>query len=365
MIVLSDSGMLKGRKGKMVDECRQILSGLLSNDVRAQGIYEDRFQLHGRNSEHTVAVTARYLSFGYQHFFPAMQAFRFDFGGGGWSTQAMIDPARLPGGLLNTAPLWNRVPMAPGISFALPVDWEAAANLLPRLGVKKEEAARIIRAVNGPVGVCWYPKSRLHTPLFVVPLRRALGPAETKLLARVFEAAIGAKKPDLNGEGERPDPVTATQPVAGYRLWQRKVDSRYGVSGSGNHGGGSGQKGRFFLATLVQHSQSLIFSPDSQLVEDALSVAAKKFPALGDLLPKNGVVLAVITPSSLSAMGQAETLASLPAAEEPVLRDAAHAYLLPKLEALKRYPAYGLLLPDDVQPIKNQWLPVFWRPLGK
>ena len=364
MVILSDAGMLKDRKGKMTDDSRNILSALLSKDVRAQRIYGDRFQVNGTASEHTVAVTARYLSFGYQHFFPAVQSLRFDFGKDGWSTQVMVDPGTLPAGSLNTAPLWNLVPMEPSICFALPVDWDTAGSLLPRLGMKKEEAKGLIRAINGPVGVCWYPKSRLHTPLFVVPISRALGPSETKFLAKAFEAAIGLKRPDLNGSAEGPYPATAVQNPDNSRLWQRLVPSRYGIHRPGEKGKGTRRDGRFFQVTLAQHARSLIFSPDERLVEDALAVAAKKFPALGDSLPKGGAIIAVITPSSLSALVQTETFASLPAAEEAVLRSAANAHLLPKLAALKRHPAYSLILPENVQPIPNQWVPVIWRPVG-
>jgi uncharacterized protein YfaA (DUF2138 family) len=364
MVILSDGAVLKDRKGVIADTTRKILSGLLNKETNEQRIYQDGFRLSEENSEHSIVATARYLSFGYQRFFPSIQALRFDFGKNGWSTHVMFDPNALPAGGLDTVELWNMVPSELSVCVALPVDWYAAAALLYKLGAKEQEVRGVVGAIKGPGGVCWYPKSHLHTPLFVLPIKRPLGAGETTLLAKMFETVIGTQEPSLKDKGDARFPVMTRRHGDLSLLWQREVTSPYGPHRANGQKESSPTGGRFFRVTLAYHKQSLFFSPDDELVQDALAVADKKFPALGDTLPDGGSVIAVVKPASLITLLEGETMASLPS-KEPVLRSAARARLFPRLAALKKYPSYGLVLPPNIKPTSNQWLPVAWQPLEK
>jgi uncharacterized protein YfaA (DUF2138 family) len=365
MIILSDAGMLQDANGQIADTTRTLLAGLLGKDQRAQRVFRDQFSLSGDDSDHTIVATARYLSFGYQHFFPSILALRFDFGKAGWSTQLMFDPNVPSASRYGTSGLWSAVPAESSVCVALPVDWRLASTMLYKVGAKKEEVGRIVAALDGPGGVCWYPKSRLYTPLFVVPVRKPLGPSETALLARIFETVIGAQEASLEDKEDARFPVTATRPGNGSHLWQRDVTSRYGVRKSGEKTEGPSGNSRFFRVTLAQHNRSLIFSPDDELVQDALAVADKKFPSLGEELSNEGEVIAVFRPASLGRLLRAETLSSLSPNEEPVLRGVAKARLLPRLELLQKYPAYSLVLPASTGPVVNKWLPVTWQALRR
>src|SRR3989449_11346148 len=66
-------------------------------------------------------------------------------------------------------------------------------------GVEPAATQPVVEALDGPAAVCWYPRSRLYTPLFLVPTRRPLEPAEAAVLERLFTAALGAWGRSLRG----------------------------------------------------------------------------------------------------------------------------------------------------------------------
>ena len=180
MIILSDVDMLTDGDGKISKKSQDVLSGLLSKDHGLQKTYRDRFGLSETASKHTIAATARYLSFGYQHFFPTLRAIRFDFRGKGWSTKILADTTKLAG----TTSLWNAIPTNPSVCVALPVDWKASGAILKKFGASDDQVARIIAAADSPVAVSWYAKSHLHTPLFLVPLKAPLGRFRSQTLIK-------------------------------------------------------------------------------------------------------------------------------------------------------------------------------------
>jgi uncharacterized protein YfaA (DUF2138 family) len=358
LVVASHAGMLTDESGALSDRARHVLAAVLSRDSTSHRIYHDRFEIEPRRARHSVAVSARYASFGYQRFFPAVQALRFDFGRDGWSTRVLLDTAALAANGSGTSGVWAMAPTAPSVCVALPVDWRAAAALVPAMGASEADARVASEAAEGPAGVCWYRTSRLHTPLFVVPVRRALDARGTTLLGRMFASVVGTREPTLAGQDDPRFPVVGATRPAGSFVWQRQVAARSGV-----HRDAGSTRGGHFLVTLAQHPRGLVFSPDNGLVEDALAVADKRWPALADSLPASGTVLAVVTPRSLAALLEAETFATLTPAEQPVFRNAATAHLLPKLEALARYPAYALVVPPGVSS-SDAWLPVDWVTVG-
>src|SRR2546422_10703550 len=90
-------------------------------------------------------------------------------------------------------------------------------------GVEPAATQPVVEALDGPAAVCWYPRSRLYTPLFLVPTRRPLEPAEAAVLERLFTAAVGAGERSLEGadgpryagaRGEAADPAPRPRPRA-------------------------------------------------------------------------------------------------------------------------------------------------------
>ncbi|HEV8473848.1 MAG TPA: DUF2138 family protein [Methylomirabilota bacterium] len=344
LVILSDAAMLTDRGGRVRGAGRAVVAGLLSARAEARDVYRRHFALEPGERRHTLAVGARYLSFGYQRFFPGMSALRFDFARDGWATRVLLDPGALPERALATRALWALTPGEPGACVALPVRWQEAATLAEAIGVEAAATRPVVEALDGPAAVCWYPTSRLYTPLFLVPTRRALTPAEAAVLERLFRVGLGEPEPHAGDA----------------HVWRREVASPDGI-----HRPRTTPGQRYFVATLARHRHALAFSPDDRLIAEALAVAERTYPALADVLPADATVLAVLVPRSLGTLAEAEAFASLPAGQEPVFRNAASAHLVPRLAKLKTYPAYALVLPADAAPRADRWLAVEWRPLAR
>src|SRR2546428_3717647 len=72
LVILSDAAMLTDRRGRLRGEGPRVVAGLLSARAHAQRLYRDHLALEPGERRHTLAVSARYLSFGYQRFFPGV-----------------------------------------------------------------------------------------------------------------------------------------------------------------------------------------------------------------------------------------------------------------------------------------------------
>ncbi len=363
LVILSDAAMLTDRKGRL--RGATAVAGLLSGRAEAREVYRRHFALEPGERGHTVAVGARYLSFGYQRFFPGVSALRFDFARGAWATRVRLDPAALPEGALATRAVWSLVPAEPAACVALPVRWQEAATLAEAIGVEADATRPVVEALEGPGAVCWYARSRLYTPLFLAPARRALTPAEAAVLERLFTAAVGAAERELPGRDDPRHAVTRAE-SPDTAVWQRRVSAPDGV----RKDGAGPRAPAYFQVSLARHRHAVAFSPDDRLIADAVAVAGRTYPALADVLPADATVLAVLVPRALGTLAEAEAFASLPAGQEPVFRNAASTRLAPRLAALKTYPAYALVLPaqaepgrSDAAPRADRWLPVEWRRL--
>src|SRR5437899_2903155 len=131
LVIVSDAGMVLDADGKVSAAARPVLEALLGE--ASAGYYHARLGLEPGGRRHRVVVGARYLSFGCQRFFPAVQALSFDFGPEGWATRVRFDRRALPAGGFEPSVLWRLAPVAPSACFALPVDWAAAATLVSSL----------------------------------------------------------------------------------------------------------------------------------------------------------------------------------------------------------------------------------------
>lgn len=326
-------------------------------------------------------MSANYLSFGYQQYFPGIEALRFDFGSGkdgagnGWQSAALIDPARLSAKWDNAA-LWRALPSDPAACATLPVDWKAAGTLLKSVAGDAKEiseaAAHVGDAFAGPAAACWYGKSSLVAPLFVAKLSSASQAEAVKpALGALFGQIVGsyeakAQADDKSGPYKRL-PVTMKQGPANATLWQRPVSARYGTAQSaGAPFAAQLSSDRYFPVTLAIAGDVVVFSPDARLVEDALAVLAKRFPAVADSLPKDKAdrIVLTMTPASLAPLVRREAGAALPADQEAVFLNAAQTHLFPKLKALSGYAPVSLALDGGVLSSRG-WVPVTWLSSGR
>ncbi|MDE1182236.1 DUF2138 domain-containing protein [Paraburkholderia sp.] len=392
LVVLSAPGVLLDAKGGVLSDRGDAVATLLTsgNDdaARAYGLQASGDAPNG----HRLIVSANYLSFGYQTFFPGIEALRFDFNGtngtgtngtgANWQTAALIDPARLPQ-QWNSAALWRALPANPAACASLPADWNAATALLGKIDTADaapDAKAALTAALSGPAAVCWYAKSTLVAPVFIASVKNADAASMTALkatLGKTFGDVIGAyearaaQRGDANGtsgssstaDAYRRLPVTTTDRSADVTLWQRPVSARAGTALASKASFASQLSAdRYFPVTLALAHGYLIFSPDARLVDDTLAVLDKRYPALADTLAPQRLSRTVLTltPASAAALVEREAAAALPADQEAIFRNAARTHLNPKLRALAHYPSLSLSLPASL-PGSTAWVPVDWQ----
>lgn len=370
LVALSEAGMLLDAEGAPIGERARAVAAWLSADAASHAAMQQSFALEGeRKSGHRVVVGANYLSFGYQTYFPAIEALRFDFspakdGATGWRTSALTDGARLPQSW-NGAALWQALPSDPAACAMLPVDWQAAGKMLKTVTGGADALARQVgEAFTGPAAVCWYDKSPLAAPLFAASIRSEEAATALKpVLGTLFEQVIGAHEPKAGGEKGQYVRLPVQEKSGAAARWMRPVSSPYGTKAArGTPFAGKLTGGRYFPVTLALTQRTVLFSPDAALVDDALAVLAKRYPAASDSMARAtlGRTVLTFTPASLAPLMRREALAALPSDQEPLFLNAARVHLLPKLKALGAYPPVSLVLPADV-PGKRAWVPVEWQ----
>lgn len=339
MVILSHPGMLYGGKeGTDTDEAtRGAVAAMLSSDTAKQQQLRRQFQLQSDGAAHSVAVKADVLSLRYQPFFGALSALRFDFSKGSWESRALIDGAKLARGGYDTGALWSALPHDPAACFAVPADWTALTPVLERLGSSTTvPVAPLAGQMTGPAAVCWYGSSRLYTPVFVAT--RKAGANNDAVLEALFGAALGSKGAS----------AVAKKAVAKGFSYSRTVDTLIGKQ----------------TPTLGVSGDTVVFSSDPALVAQSLAVLRKQAPAASDSFKDTQHTVGLIAPRALATLIGKEAFDTLPTAEEPVLRAAADAHLVPRLEALKQFPTYRMLL-KGVPATGASWQRIEWQAAPK
>jgi uncharacterized protein YfaA (DUF2138 family) len=369
LLVFSGAGLLLPANPEQIATVAQFLA-----QPRLEALFTERFKLDGPAPTHQLAVAAEYLSFGYQRFFPALEALHFDFGPTGWSSAAWLTAALPP-----AEEVWKAVPTGAAMCIAAPVHPATVTTLIGQL-LPGEPGTQLLAALESPAALCWYRRSRLYTPLMLIKTRRSdLTPQLRALFAQATgspEAAIPAPAPTATDAAaatpvaRSPAPPRKTyhppfavteQPCSGGMIWRREVSSRYGLHpAKASPNAEAMRSSRFFAVTLAYCDQTLIFSPDDALAQQAVAVLAKQYPALADALPSGLDPVALIFPRSLAELLETELQESLPEAQEPVFRASVARYLLPQLEKSKQFPAQALDLPSGA----TGWVPIRWSALA-
>ncbi|OYO31266.1 DUF2138 family protein [Janthinobacterium sp. PC23-8] len=329
LVILSHPGMLYGGADHKDGDgtAEKTVVSLLGKDADKQNVFHPQFHLDNAAPEgHSIAVKADFLSFGYQPFFGALEALRFDFQHGAWQSKVLLNGDKLKNGGkdgYDSSALWPVLPHNPSACFSVPVDWSALQPVLKRLGSKTTEpVAPLAEHLQGPAAACWYGNSRLHTPVFVATRKPQAGDdaAVVNIYGSLFEAAIGGKDPVRKSTGK--------DGAGEFVRWERTIATALGPT----------------TAALAVAGNTVVFSADGKLVDQVLAVRRKQAAAASDLLPDGAHTVGLIAPASLARLIQFEAFDTLPANNEPVLRAAANEHLVPRLDALKKYPPLRMVL---------------------
>ncbi len=374
LLMLSSADMIYGElpqgeegatDGEAVEAQESVLARVSAQMAEAllagQHPFPEQFGLAERGElGQRVTLGADFLALGYRRFLPAFAGLRFEMNEQGWSSYLALDDVDGQSAF-DFAPVWQAMPMGASACVALPVAPGLPERLLTKVGAEPEAARELAEQLSGSAGLCWYPDSRLHSPLLVGTLKQTPGAQTDAELAKLFERVIGAWEPNAEG-GSFP---VETRSEGETHTWQRQVGSNFGQypADLADEPDALASRG-FFRIGLARHGATLLFSLDDRLLEKGLQTLDKRFPPLADVLPANALVPAYLAPDSMAALLERETLESLPEDIEPVFRNAAQANLLPKLRALSGHGKYALSLPADAEADEAwQWLPLQWRAL--
>lgn len=382
VVILSDPGLLFDGNRQVDRDSAKTIAALLSPDATEQGVYRRHFGLGAPGADHVLLADSNLLSLGYRQFFPGLQALQLDVAPGGASvrTRLRVADKTLPS-VPATATLWSGVPMGAAVCSWLPADWRQAHALLDaavaEAGERSDKAAakapaaastasaasatpatppwkppadtqaawgRLVANLDGPAAVCWYARSQMHTPLLVAHLRAGAPPAAVDRGMDLLAQWLLPDGAEAQPHGKEP---------AAARRWQQDVGASYGYYGADNTSG--------YRMTLARAGSWVSFSPDDKLVELALSAQQRRYPALGDTLPAGAATLAVVAPRQVADLVQREAFAVLPAQQE-LFRQAATQHLVPRLDALRRWP--DVHAAPVGAPSPQGWVDIVWVPLA-
>ncbi len=278
--------------------------------LAGQHPFPERFGLGERGAlQQRVTLGADFLALGYRRFQPAFAGLRFELNDQGWGSFLALDEVEGQGAF-DFAPVWRAMPMGASACVALPVAPGLPERLLTKVGAEPKAAAELAGQLSGSAGLCWYPDSRLHSPLLVGTLKDTPGAQTDAELGALFDRLIGAWEPYAEG-GSFPVEETAQGEL---HKWQRQVGSNFGQypADLAEQPDALASRG-FFRVGLARHGSTLLFSLDDRLLDTAAQTLDKRFPPLAEVLPGNALVPAYLAPDSLAALLERETLDSLPA----------------------------------------------------
>jgi uncharacterized protein YfaA (DUF2138 family) len=157
VVVLSSPGLLLDAENAVVPAAGDVVGGLLSARVAPRAVWRKSLSLEDEGPRHTLAVRAHWFSFGYQRFFPALEALRFDFGDGRWETRALLDGGAASPAAFADRQLWASLPANPALCAMLPVDWTKGSGIGHEAPAPVAASVRAVSdALEGPAAACWY-----------------------------------------------------------------------------------------------------------------------------------------------------------------------------------------------------------------
>jgi uncharacterized protein YfaA (DUF2138 family) len=364
LLVFSDASLLLNTEA----EAQQTLNQLLAAANPAE-VWKQAFQITARTATHSLAVSANYLSQGYQALFPDLHALRFDYDAAGWKAGIAAVNA-----FPSTAKVWRAIPDRPALCVALPVDPDRMAVLLSKF-VPEDNAEQLSDAIEAPALVCWYDKAQLYAPLLAIQKKSTTSLGDSLQVA--FDAAIGTHEAGVAQQPAEPAPTAengeqqvaevkvdyhppfeiSQQKTAEGRILRREVSSPYGyLSNEDSEHQQDMRSSRYFLVALAEWQDLLLFSPDSRLVDDAVAVLEGRYPALVDSMPDADNTFVAVTPENLAELVKTSLLDSLPDQQEAIFRANVSERLLPQLEKFKDQGVVRLRAPSA----KASWEPLEW-----
>jgi uncharacterized protein YfaA (DUF2138 family) len=357
-----------------------------------KGFYKRLFNVELKN-KHSVILDSEFLSFGYNYFIPSLKAIRLDFENKKWGVQSLLEGDE-KFKTASTSELWKAFPKTTAMCTGLPLKSERVSGIvnkykeltLKRLEeaknnpkeeqstetsenkegqdkvgskvAKKEKPLDIEKAlfsereigdlVKNVVAACWYERSTIYTPLFITKVSNTENKKEK--IKFLFDKFIGG----LEKKYEYKEIKEQTQ--NGITVFTRVISSKYGVKESHETTEQGLKFDKFFDAKLAYNNEYLIFSPDGDLVDLAISTLNKKNPSLHDELKiSNKNISYLLSPYGLSQLLNKYMKEALPSGQESVFRAAIEGHLSSAFKKLANLKPFGVDMPKTSEDKTMKW----------
>lgn len=353
------------------DKLKRNISETVGADL-GKGFYKRLFNIDFKG-KHSIILNTNYLTFGYSYFIPSLKAIRLDFHAKEWSVHSfMSNNEKLK--TVSSAELWKVFPKSTAMCSALPVDNKKIFKILtnykeltlkringqkaiPADGLSADDSAsgdiinksvdlknqllsekEIEELANHVIGVCWYERSTIYTPLFITK-----GKKLNKMKGKfhfLFEQFVGGV------EREHKVSEVEMNEENGVTVYSRVVSSQYGVEDANQLQRKKLKFNKFFKAKLAHNNEYIIFSPDGKLVDLAISTLSKKSPSVFDELKlSNKNISYLLSPYRLSQLLDKYMKKALPHRQESVFRNAIKKHLSEAFSNLSQLKSFGVDMP--------------------
>ena len=356
------------------------------------GFFSRLYNTHLGNNKHSIIVASEFLSFGYNYFFPAISAIRLDFRAKNWSLYSLTNPESLKGDS-NISELWKAFPKSAAMCVGLPINSSRVAEIISKYraltkarleedksveqhgtaqasaenegdaseGSQKAEVGfsefekylftneEIATLIKHPVGLCWYERSTIYTPLFVAKVSGALKNKDK--IKFLFDKFVGGLEKDYE-YGEIEESISGD-----FQSYSRIVSSKYGLHKNSEEMSIDILKfKKYFKINLSFNDKFIIFSPDSKLASLAVAVLSKKTPSISDQLKiKNKNLSYLLNPYGLSQLLDRYIKEVLPSSQESVFRTSIEKHLSTAFKNLSVLGSFGVDMPKANKEKHAKW----------
>ncbi|MEY4764503.1 MAG: hypothetical protein RI907_1176 [Pseudomonadota bacterium] len=345
LVVLSDLGMLLDGS-QMTRATRQALSEALRGAAAAKS-GEPAVSVQARSlglgpfqgARQDISARADYLSFGYQMFFPGLDALRVvESQAGGWQLSARLNASALQAWQEGSRRLWQTVPAGHAVCVALPMAWQPGTAVLK--SVVKPDTLKLFDQLDPVAGLCWNRGGGFDAPMLAARLRNPARPADDQAVAALV-AGVTRKRAGPGSGAPQGAPVApvSSQALAGGqgRLWLRKVPHGFGnVTEKQTH---------LHKVSALRLGQTLMASIDQDTLAQAQAVAKRSYPAMADQFQDGEVPVMVVDSALLAQVIDMETFGVLSADTAPTFNRVARQLLPARLKALRELGRWQVNLP--------------------
>ena len=317
-------------EGKLMSERADMVAKLLSKRPENQQTINQGLGLSkATQSQHSVYFSAAMLTLSYQDFMGGFQGSRFEFDGSTWQQAIALKPSLLPNHEWNGKDLFAHMPHNAAFCANAPIEWNSLNTQAKKLPTATD--ALSLAQFNNPVLACWYAGSPAAAPLFVTKLPKTeQREAQLAALQQVFSDAIGAKEYTHKQRFE-----VSRKEIQGAVVNERIVSARYGSHDSNDLPAATAKElsaTRYFPVRYAVSGDYVWFSPNGDLVNQAVAVSQQQAPALAEQMQQQHPALLWINGAELAKWMQQQTSAVI--AEDSDMRTVLSQSLTHKLRLI-------------------------------